>query len=371
VTVAAAARPSGPAPTRASPAPAPAPAAGPPAPPPAAPAPARPLRFSVRVKNDPNGALKGSFSARLFPDALVLRRGKEPEIVLRPGIAAEYRGGNRLTLTIDGRPVEVAVVQMNLYQQRLARDLADFLSRRTPALDFHNYRIAWSLLIPAFAMLGIPALAGGNLLATAIAVFLALACLTIARRERLSKGVRLALSWNLVLGSYAMAIGLLVMAQLARPSWQPFTSAEGRYSVHFPGTAAISVQEGDPPVHQAEVRLPRLDMVFQVSYFDLPASDADPDQLLDTVCGRVLKEEVSHGTLAGQQPITSGTVAGRELRIDLPEEVVMVRRVFVSQPRVYFVTFVATRARADSAEARQFFDSFQLAPSAESAASSP
>src|SRR5439155_18638618 len=106
---------------------------------------------------------------------------------------AQYRGNNRVVVTVEGRPVEVAVRRWGSSQSRLARDLAAFLNgdSRVPAeaLRPHRYVLSWPLVLPLLP-LGIVALGWGSWKWAPLGVGLSVLCWALLWQERLPLKVR-------------------------------------------------------------------------------------------------------------------------------------------------------------------------------------
>jgi len=185
------------------------------------PAPARrgrPLIFKVHVKNDPNGKLKGQFRATATGDGLRLQQGKKWDLRVPVGSETRYDKGNALTLDIEGRPVQVAIVSFILYKERLARDLAGLLRGERRRLDPGAYRIPWYLFAPAVLPLGIPLITLGGAIPGALGCGLAGGCVAIMQRERWSVPVRLAAVFGLVVAGYVgLAVFLIAVGKFRQP----------------------------------------------------------------------------------------------------------------------------------------------------------
>jgi hypothetical protein len=152
-------------------------------------------------------------------------------LVVPVGAPVRACGGNRLELTVQGRPVEVAVSRLGCSQPRLARDLAAFLQGDLHDLRPAAYTFTWPVLV-ALAPLAIPLLMGGGWWWLLGAGLGALGCVLVrlerwplARRERL------------VLALDGLG-GLLVLAALlSKPSAE--APADPTRRVVAPGTAVL------------------------------------------------------------------------------------------------------------------------------------
>lgn len=161
--------------------------------------------FGVQVQKDPQKVLKGAFEAQLTAEGLRLRKGKKQEFLVAPGESAQYLKGNRLSLLIEGRWVEVTVFKLGWYQTRLATDLAEYLNGERDVLYPEEYKLPLYLYAVAFLPLGIPIITLGGLLPGALGGGLFGACLGLAQVERIPVGVRVLLALAL------SAIGYLIL----------------------------------------------------------------------------------------------------------------------------------------------------------------
>jgi len=163
------------------------------------------IAFHIQVQKDPQKLLKGAFEAQLTADGLRLRKGKKQEFLVAPGESAQYLTGNRLSLLIEDRWVEVTVVKFGWYQTRLATDVAEYLNGERDVLYPEEYKLPWYLYAVAFLPLGIPIISQGGAIWGGLGGGLFGACLGLAQVERIPVGVRVLLALAL------SAIGYLIL----------------------------------------------------------------------------------------------------------------------------------------------------------------
>jgi hypothetical protein len=161
-----------------------------------------------------------------------------------------------------------------------------------------------------------------------------------------------------------------VTAPVSRPvsspinNWINYNSAEGRYSVRFPGEPKLSSQE---TTNSAGLKLSQYmatsgnsQLFCQVGYFDFPAG-FDFAKARDGIVERL------KGTLLGETTITLQGHSGRELRISAKEpdgtEYLVRARIYAVQSRAYFVQFITARSNTDASLAEigtRYLDSFSV-----------
>lgn len=162
-------------------------------------------------------------------------------------------------------------------------------------------------------------------------------------------------------------------------AWKEFTSAEGGFSIHMPGTPKAETVEIDSPPGKVSFRTFGLKTdagTYDVSYSDLPIYSEDPahiDKGLDANRDELLKN--TGLKLLGEKAISFEGVPAREWLL-VGSEGVIRRRLIIVKDRLYALTFVTSprvafnsgrpsaepSARTDfyEATAAKFFDSFKV-----------
>ncbi|HZU38903.1 MAG TPA: LamG domain-containing protein [Gemmataceae bacterium] len=192
-----------------------------------------PVVFPIRVKHDPEEALTGVYRAEAHAHGLDWRRPKTPAIHVDRGTPARYLGKNQLALTLGSREITVMVGQLNMYNARLAHDLADFLEDDQVILKAQDYKIPWYLLVAAVLPIGILAtgILGGALggaLAGCLAGGLIGANLAIIRREAWPLAGRLGAALGVSAVGYAVLIGVLLLAWPRQPQTPAASATEAQ-----------------------------------------------------------------------------------------------------------------------------------------------
>lgn len=170
--------------------------------------------FNVMVKSEPSKFAKGQFRCEVLPNGLMLKKGKKQELFLPVGGGAEYLGKNRIATAVQGVRVEVSMTRWGSYQNRLARDTAQFLRGEGPMPQVADYGLPWGLLILAVLPIGIPIMTLGGALPAVIGIGLAGANFAIVQNEEMSLVARVALCVAITIGAY-VAFGFLMVLAFA------------------------------------------------------------------------------------------------------------------------------------------------------------
>ena len=175
----------------------------------------KPLEVKVVIKKDPDKVLDGTYQALVTSRGLKLSKKKERPVLIPIGTPARYVGGNRLTVTLDGRQVEIRVSQFLIYQKRLAKDLAKYLKSKK-RLNPAGYKMEWYLLIPVILPIGIPIITLGGAIPGALGFGLAAGCYALVQVEEMPLVLRILLALALAGLGYGILVALMVAAVLAR-----------------------------------------------------------------------------------------------------------------------------------------------------------
>jgi hypothetical protein len=158
----------------------------------------------------------------------------------------------------------------------------------------------------------------------------------------------------------------------AHTDWIKYVSAEGRYSILFPGKPELTTQEA--PAHTGEKLKqyfaiyddpdPAIDIDYSVSYFDLlPGMTYSFDEARDGFLKSV------NAKLQSEKPIQLGAYAGREVNASATVkgiDLMLMGKFYIVEKRVYLLQIVLTRpgdTPATKEKTAKFFNSFALAAS--------
>ena len=178
-----------------------------------------------------------------------------------------------------------------------------------------------------------------------------------------------------------MATGLAT-AGCGQSGWRDFNSAEGKYSVQFPGKPEdrSATYKGGLQAHHHMVELDKA--TFLVSFIDLPPGQPfDYARTIQGMAGRVggTVTKQSDWTIDGnngkefEMKITStpyfpdGWVASAgnegkpvELQLTKPKVGFVSSRMVVINNRLYQIVVIGEEATNDNADVKKFFESFQV-----------
>ena len=154
-------------------------------------------------------------------------------------------------------------------------------------------------------------------------------------------------------------------------AWKEFSSAEGRFSILFPGTPKSETITENTKLGPVDLRMFYLDTAvaaYMVAYADIPVdptSHDDVKRLLDAGRDKLLANKQRR--LISEREITIGDYLGRELIVGDEEGITKSRNYIVKQ-RLYQVLIEMPDDRNDSPEISKmheatrdkFLDSFKL-----------
>lgn len=170
----------------------------------------------VAIKRDPERTLKGAFKAVLKPGGMELRQGNKEPLWIPVGSAVEHAGKNLINVELGGRQLTLAVGRINLYCERLARDLSVYLRGGRTAPSAAQYVIPWYIV--AAALLPVPMagvfMAGGAIggaVGGAYVGGLVALNLAIARKEDWSASARVGACVGLSAAGYLL-FGFMLIA---------------------------------------------------------------------------------------------------------------------------------------------------------------
>jgi hypothetical protein len=331
-----------------------------------------PLTFKARVR-DPRNRLKGTVPARLTPAGLELGKGAS-KVELPVGTSAKYRGGNQLTVAQEGEQLELSVFKLFHYQNRLARDVAEFLNGERASLRAKDYALAWYLLLPAILPLGIPILTLGGAIPAAVGFGLAAAACAVAGRETWPAGLRVAVSLLLGLVGYAGLLALVVLTgfvslpwfgRIADSQWQEFTPPDRRFHILLPGQPEAQSHNVPTPFGTSVLSLHAVQIrgnEYAVAYSDLPPAlvrQTPVDVYLNGVRDGMI--QTHQGKLTAERNVMLGPHAGRHFTFEMSKPKGKgAARIFRIQNRLYELIVVGRWLNPESKDVQKFFDSFAL-----------
>lgn len=163
----------------------------------------------------------------------------------------------------------------------------------------------------------------------------------------------------------AVAVGFVLVALAATASAQQklHTSADGKFSVAFPGQPRETPKTAATAVGEVQVNVftyANADgNAFMVSYSDFPAAATKPDNhktLFDGVRDGIKGRDGK--VAAGEKDFKLGELPGREFVVEKGKTRIKMR-VVVSGNRVYQVAAIGTEKFAND-EGTKFLDSFSI-----------
>jgi hypothetical protein len=360
-----------------------------------APAPPRPRRraqgagfpsinFDLRVEHDPERQVSGRITGRVTPDGLRLFGWREQEYNLPIGTAATYLGGDRLTVEVGRREIEVKVTERGINTSRFARDLADFLNGERAAMYRSDYLPSKLPCLLAVMPLVIPLvgialwLSGvfGAVVWALLGLVLSGICLAVLA-SRWSLVTRVATTVVLTLLGLVLLPALHFTFQFVggifdpKPNWQTYNAPDGRWSVLMAG----NVKTGSEPVagvpglslQKYESRTSWNRAEFMVAHIDLNAQEwarVPPDQFFANFGAELVKKDNRLRLVSTTDVMLDGKYRGRQFDLTHPQ-FGKLRFVLYAVPTTYYLVGAAWKSGMPDAEVEKFFASFKLAGAAQ------
>jgi len=154
---------------------------------------------------------------------------------------------------------------------------------------------------------------------------------------------------------------------LAQSVWRVFISETGRFRILMPGDPQQSNQPQETPIGQLNlysyaVERPR-EAVYMATYTDFPAdyiNNTDPNELLNNGRDEVVRR--LNGTLLQEVRLNLNGAPGLEIKVKIPQDMVIYNRIYLVRQRLYQLIVVTTLAQERSLprSIAGFFESFQL-----------
>ncbi len=347
---------------------------------------ALPFKLRAKVKKDPYRIFKGTIRAEVSRSGLHLSSGRKDQAFVPVGTPVRYLGGNRIVVPLDDRDVELAVGNRTVYRQRLARDVARFLSGDRELPRPAEFRWPWYVYLLWLAPSGVPFFALGLDAAgyqagyTCLLFFLAVPLFFVGQfliqREKWFTRPRLALAAGVSATAYAAVAWAATNAPLAPVPASDWRSLNGGgFSVRMPGTVYMQnrIRDGQS-VAVYVVDLKQQQAVYTFGYVDLPPgpqqrTEAQLNEVFDEGV-RSLRNETPGVTRVSEKPIvlSSWQWPGREYLFDVPNPTLkgtMVARMYLVRNRLYTLVVAGKNVRPPSMDSRSndvrtFFESFTV-----------
>lgn len=147
------------------------------------------------------------------------------------------------------------------------------------------------------------------------------------------------------------------------PSWQEFTSNEGKFRVLMYGKPTEETkEEGSTTAHTFQVT-PRKGVTYMVLYFDSthdPKERGKPDYIEKTLTAYCLQTEKNlEGKIQSAKRVQLANHLGREIVIEAPKDLTYRIRYFLVGDRCYQVLAAGPKDSVTSEEADKFLNSFR------------
>ena len=163
-----------------------------------------------------------------------------------------------------------------------------------------------------------------------------------------------------------LALLLLSGCDEAEKEWATFTSEDGGFSILFPGKPEEQIESVSTAIGTIETEffiVEQKDRAYSLNYADYPKeiiAASDAGSMLDGA-GMGAVSNVN-GELLDEKEITLDGYPGREIRIEVKEDDIIIHaRFYLVENRLYVVQAVS-KSEASTPDIDKFLDSFQLGP---------
>jgi hypothetical protein len=367
------------------------------------------LVFPVMVTRDPDRVLRGRMDGELTADGLYLRKPRVPPAFAAAGARARYLGGNRLAVTVEGREIELAVVQPRTSTHHLAKDAAAFLAGKGDFPNGQAYRLPWYLYAIPFLFIALPCVAAplglitdgclGAFLWTVVAVVLGGAAMAVAMQSWLKPRARLIGATSLLgVGAVLplLAIPLTPSYTVDEALWKTYSPPDGDFSALMPGTPLATTANGNFMVEgrsqKYTVSVASPDVQFAVFVSPAPVNDPNAFQpfwnqhtkAVEDAKSLLQQEYGGYGNayMSPQWPEPDHFENGQQwhevtYRVspgwnsEDRQTRTLVARVAVANGKIYTIAALGPRVRADGSDMVKFFRSMRLTGSGKTASQSP
>jgi|SRR5882724_4278908 len=162
---------------------------------------------------------------------------------------------------------------------------------------------------------------------------------------------------------------LFCVVALARPShghpqsaWKTFKSTDENFIVSMPAEPEQEWTKGNSPLGNGHhiYNLDQQNLSYTVSYSELdaaPKDQKDIKRIFDISRDMVLA--VRQGGLKGDKEIALDGFPGREVRIEVGKELVILR-IYVVKNRIYQLMTSQPKTKSENPDILKFYDSFRL-----------
>jgi hypothetical protein len=173
------------------------------------------MALNVLVKPTAEGGPTGQYQCDVTKDGLTLTQ-KQESINVPRGSRTEYLGGNQFTVSLPEMPVEVTVAKFGTFQNRMAKDLADYVGGQGQKPNLESYALPWYFYVLCALPLGLPVITMGGAIPGMVSVALVGSCYAILRKEDWPTTTRVLIAGVVVTTAYILFGSLTLLAVAGR-----------------------------------------------------------------------------------------------------------------------------------------------------------
>jgi hypothetical protein len=341
----------------------------------------KPVQFRVVIASDPDEEMEGRYEAEVSSAGLELwcEEGERVRVPVGSGARLRHRG-TRFAIDVDGRWLELAIIDAPGSRKALTKDVVEFLAGRAEQVSVRG-RWPWYLFVPVAlaVLLPLPGIlwsqsASRPLILTA---WLLLGILTAGLAGLLILPPRwpvllrgLGAGTTFVLGCLALGAGLLADRLYTPPPvlpasvWQVYAPPLGRYRILMPGQPAAKPAPdlpGGSSAHVVELTEPKA--TFLVAHTELGPAEAGLVSLEErfAMARQGLMAGKPNSKVENERILHPGWLEGREWTITLQggEATVVCRMLFDGQ-RLYTTLVSGRNYTPDHPDVVKFLNSLRL-----------
>jgi hypothetical protein len=154
------------------------------------------------------------------------------------------------------------------------------------------------------------------------------------------------------------------LPSMGQSQWKTVSPEGGGFSISMPGTPKPMQQSVNTAAATIKVYVNLLDLgstAYTVMYSDYPAdviAQSNPQTMFNNARDNMLKNQ--SGKLLNERAISLNGHPGKELKVSLPNNIIMIARMYLVKQRLYQAIAGTSPDRQSSPDINRFLDSMKL-----------